>query len=118
MPARLRLIYLADGALLDYSPDIDELALRAGPAGHLAGHPKGRHHRRFPRHTVAHVQLVLASGAVSGVRRDTAGVPGLAGGGVTDSCYRRLGEHEYASTDFTRSNWTPEIQHGSPRWRC
>lgn len=25
MPARLRLIYLADGALLDYSPDIDEL---------------------------------------------------------------------------------------------
>ena len=33
---------------------------------------------------------------------------------MTDSYYRRLGEHEYASTDFTRSNWTPEIQHGSP----
>jgi len=25
MPARLRLIYLADGALLDYSPELDEL---------------------------------------------------------------------------------------------
>jgi len=32
--------------------------------------------------------------------------------------YRRLGEDDgtsvFASTDHTRSNWTPEIQHGSP----
>lgn len=33
---------------------------------------------------------------------------------MTDCYYRRLGKYEYASTDFTRSNWTPEIQHGSP----
>ncbi|EHB53486.1 hypothetical protein MycrhDRAFT_3949 [Mycolicibacterium rhodesiae JS60] len=31
------------------------------------------------------------------------------------SCYyRRLGPDLFASTDQTRSNWTPEIQHGSP----
>lgn len=31
------------------------------------------------------------------------------------SCYyRRLGTDLFASTDHTRSNWSPEIQHGSP----
>lgn len=28
--------------------------------------------------------------------------------------YRRLPDGSFESTDFTRSNWTPEIQHGSP----
>ncbi len=31
-----------------------------------------------------------------------------------NSYYRRLGPDLFASTDLTRSNWTPEIQHGSP----
>ncbi len=28
--------------------------------------------------------------------------------------YRRIGTHEYESTDDTRSNWDQQIQHGSP----
>lgn len=34
------------------------------------------------------------------------------------SYYRRISSDTYESTDLTRSNWTPEIQHGSPRWLC
>lgn len=33
---------------------------------------------------------------------------------MTDCYYRRLPGDVYDSTDLTRSNWTPEIQHGSP----
>ena len=35
---------------------------------------------------------------------------------MTGSYYRRLAGQDqvFESTDFTRSNWTPEIQHGSP----
>lgn len=33
---------------------------------------------------------------------------------MTGSYYRRLDTHDYESTDFTRSNWSQEIQHGSP----
>ena len=34
---------------------------------------------------------------------------------MTQCYYRRLaGAGEFESTDLTRSNWTPEIQHGSP----
>lgn len=37
---------------------------------------------------------------------------------MTDSYYRRLGadgkDRLFESTDITRSNWTPDIQHGSP----
>ena len=38
--------------------------------------------------------------------------------GVSGCYYRRLGDEDglsrFASTEHTRSNWTPEIQHGSP----
>ena len=37
---------------------------------------------------------------------------------MSDCYFRRLGDDGdaalFASTDHTRSNWTPEIQHGSP----
>jgi hypothetical protein len=34
---------------------------------------------------------------------------------MTQCYYRRLaGDGEFASTDLTRSNWAPDIQHGSP----
>lgn len=33
---------------------------------------------------------------------------------MTQCYYRRLPGDVFASTDLTRSNWTPEIQHGSP----
>ena len=33
---------------------------------------------------------------------------------MTDCYYRHLPDNTYESTDLTRSNWTPEIQHGSP----
>jgi Thioesterase-like superfamily len=33
---------------------------------------------------------------------------------MTQCYYRRLPGNVYESTDLTRSNWTPEIQHGSP----
>lgn len=33
---------------------------------------------------------------------------------MTQCYYRRLPGDVYESTDLTRSNWTPEIQHGSP----
>lgn len=34
--------------------------------------------------------------------------------GVPGCYYHRLGEDTFASTDLTRSNWSREIQHGSP----
>lgn len=33
---------------------------------------------------------------------------------MTDCYYRRRPDGVFESTDLTRSNWTPEIQHGSP----
>ncbi len=33
---------------------------------------------------------------------------------MSECYFRRTSENTYESTDFTRSNWTPEIQHGSP----
>ncbi len=33
---------------------------------------------------------------------------------MSTSYYRRVSASDYESTDLTRSNWTPEIQHGSP----
>ena len=80
LPARLRLLYLADGQVLDYSPDLDELVRfektliaiwraiqSAGATGDFRPHPS------------RHVRLVRPSRALPGVRRDTAAVPGLAG---------------------------------------
>ena len=57
LPARLRLMYLADGQMLDYTPDLDELLrFERTLIGHLAGHPIRRGHRRFPAHSVADVR--------------------------------------------------------------
>ena len=80
LPARLRLLYLADGQVLDYSPDLDELerfektliaiwrAIQsAGATGDFRPHPS------------RHVRLVRPSRALPGVRRDATAVPGLAG---------------------------------------
>lgn len=33
---------------------------------------------------------------------------------MTSCYYRRLGADRFESTDLTRSNWAPDIQHGSP----
>ena len=80
LPARLRLLYLADGQVLDYSPDLDELerfektliaiwrAIQsAGATGDFRPTP------------VADVRLVRTPRALPGVRRDAAAVSGLAG---------------------------------------
>ena len=135
LPARLRLLYLADGQVLDYSPDLDELerfektliaiwrAIQsAGATGDFRPQP------------VADVRLVRPSRALPGVRRDATAVSRLAGtprrrrvttrcctggaGCVSECHYRRLAAdgdvQVFESTDDTRSNWDPEIQHGSP----
>ena len=80
LPARLRLLYLADGQVLDYSPDLDELlrfektlmaiwrAIQsAGATGDFRPAP------------VAAVRLVRPPRPLPGVRRHAAAVPGLAG---------------------------------------
>ena len=138
LPARLRLLYLADGQVLDYTPDLDELlrfektlmaiwrAIQsAGATGDFRPNPS------------RHVRLVRPPRALPGVRRHSSAVPGLADSSRRRSTPRRrrcaprsllrdrlpiTGEpgHRQAtfqvfeSTDGTRSNWDPEIQHGSP----
>ena len=122
LPARLRLIYLADGQLLDYTPDLDEL-LRFEKTldGDLAGHPIRRGHRRFPAARrpgcatwCAHQRSARRSAARR--RRIRAGRSEV--GGVTDCYYRRSaaarGRSRSSSPPIDRSNWDPSIQHGSP----
>ncbi len=80
LPARLRLLYLADGQVLDYTPDLDELApLREDLDGDLARHPICRCHRRFPPESIPHVRLVRTSLPLSGVRRHSSALSGVAG---------------------------------------
>ena len=80
LPTRLRLIYLADGQVLDYSPDHDELLrfektlMAIWRAIQSAGAD-----RRFPSPPVAVVRLVPAPRALSGFRRDTAALSRVAG---------------------------------------
>ena len=79
LPARLRLLYLADGQVLDYTPDLDELlrfektlmaiwrAIQsAGATGDFRPQP------------VAAVRLVRPPRALPGLRRHSPAVPGLA----------------------------------------
>ena len=81
LPARLRLLYLADGAGARLHPRPRRApAVREDVDGDLAGHPICRRHRRFPAAPVAAVRLVRAPLALPGVRRHAAAVPGLAGG--------------------------------------
>lgn len=125
LPARLRLIYLADGQLLDYSPDHDELLRfeKTLMAIWRAINPQVRQAISAP------ARRGCASGApstaLSGVRWDATALPGMAGvavpdraGGMNGCYYRRLGTaadfQVFGPTDYTRSNWDPEIQHGSP----
>ena len=79
LPTRLRLIYLADGQLLDYSPDEDEL-LRFEKTldGDLAGNSICRCDGRFQAQAVKAVRLVRAPRALPRLRRHTAALPGLA----------------------------------------
>ena len=80
LPTRLRLIYLADGQVLDYSPDQDELLrfektlMAIWRAIQSAGAD-----RRFPSQRVTAVRLVPAPAALPGFRRNTTALPGLAG---------------------------------------
>src|SRR6185437_9451669 len=117
-------------------------ALREDPDGDLACDPIRRCDRRFPSQPVAAVRLVCTSRALPGVRRHTAALPRLAGpsrrrrrgrgtecgtssargwrrtGRMIGWFYHRLpGDEEYQafeSTEYTRSNWGPDLQHGSP----
>ena len=68
LPARLRLIYLADGQVLDYSPDRDDLAC----------HPVRRPDRRFPPQPLAAVPMVPAPETLPGFRRNAPAIPRLA----------------------------------------
>ena len=140
LPARLRLLYLADGQVLDYSPDLDELlrfektlmaiwrAIQsAGATGDFRPHPSRlcdwcAHHAHCPvfggtpppypgwpeRPDEGDADAVLQTRAL-GARC------------VIGCHYHRLpggdsaGEYQvFESTDLTRSNWAPDIQHGSP----
>ena len=80
LPARLRLLYLADGQVLDYTPDLDELVRfektlmaiwraiqSAGATGDFRPHPSRA------------VRLVRPSRALPRVRRHATAVSGLAG---------------------------------------
>ena len=81
LPARLRLLYLADGQVLDYTPDLDELLRfektlmaiwRAIQSAGATGD--------FRPQAVPAVRLVRPSRALPGVRRHAAALPGLAAG--------------------------------------
>ena len=79
VPAQLRLLYLADGESLTYQPDEDELrrferTLDAiWEAILLAGA-----HRRLPAQPEPDVRVVQPQGAVPGLGRHSAALPGLA----------------------------------------
>src|SRR5262249_50254324 len=97
------------------------VALREDPDGDLAGHPVGGRHGRLPAQSVANVHMVRPPGALPGVRRHSTSVSRLARHGcrrVSACYYRRLGrdgdEYLFEPTTFSRSNWDPQIQHGSP----
>ena len=80
LPARLRLLYLADGQVLDYTPDLDELLRfektlmaiwRAIQSAGVTGD--------FRPEPVADVRLVRAPRTLPRLRRHATAVPGLAG---------------------------------------
>ena len=79
LPARLRLIYLADGQVLDYTPDRDELLrfektlMAIWRAIQSAGAD-----RRFPSQPVAAVRVVPAPATLPEFRRDPAALPRVA----------------------------------------
>ena len=81
LPTRLRLIYLVGRPAAGLLPRRSRAAaLREDADGDLARHSIRRCHRRFQATAVAAVRLVRAPRALSGLRRHTAAVPGLAGG--------------------------------------
>ena len=137
LPARLRLLYLADGQVLDYTPDLDELlrfektlmaiwrAIQsAGATGDFRPSPSRMcdwcaHHSRCP-----------VFGGTPPPYPGWPAAPERAPPPRTTSCCAprsRLRDRLplpasgvdgesliFDSTDGTRSNWDPEIQHGSP----
>ena len=136
LPARLRLLYLADGQVLDYTPDLDELlrfektlmaiwrAIQsAGATGDFRPNPSRMcdwcaHHAHCP---VFGGTPPPYPGWPAGSRR---GLPPrrrcctprslLRDRLPLPSARRRRRLAVFDSTDGTRSNWDPEIQHGSP----
>ena len=129
LPARLRLLYLADGQVLDYSPDLDELLrFEKTLIGDLAGHPI----RRAPQAISAPTRRGCATGApttrtarcsAARRRRIRAGPSAPTKATPTRCCTQprsplrdRLplpsaapaiggGYQVFESTDDTRSNW-------------
>ena len=79
LPARLRLLYLADGQVLDYTPDLDELVrfektlMAMWQAIQSAGVTGD-----FPPQAVPDVRLVRPPRALPDLRRHAAAVSGLA----------------------------------------
>ena len=134
LPARLRLLYLADGQVLDYSPDLDELerfektliaiwrAIQsAGATGDFRPHPSRlcdwcAHHAHCP--VFGGTPPPYPGWPEPRPRARRRGALLLGACCVIECHYRRLGAdgefQVFESTDYTRSNWDPEIQHGSP----
>ena len=126
LAARLRLLYLADGQVLDYTPDLDELlrfektlmamwhAIRtAGVTGDFRPNPSRMcdwcaHHAALP-------DLRWHAAAVSGLadRRRPRGARGVIDLSLPQAAGRRRVSAVRVHAG-TASNWNAEIQHGSP----
>ena len=123
LPARLRLLYLADGQVLDYTPDLEELLRfektlmamwRAIQAAGVTGDFRPKPSRLCD--WCAHHQHCPVFG---GTPPPYPGWPQAGGAGcVIDRYYRRLPDdgrfQVFESTIGTASNWDDTIQHGSP----
>lgn len=110
-PTRLRLIYLADGQLLDYSPDRDELLrFEKDVDGDLACYPIRRRDRRFPPQPIAALRLVPASTALPGLRRNTTALSRVAhrAGGINDRVEVRCHRAAAAATMANPPNTATE----------
>ena len=91
VPAQLKLIYLADGLSLQYAPteaELTDLRDRGGRA--LEGDHQGPGHRQLPAAAQRDVPVLRAPGAVPGVRRHAAAVPGRPGFADGGAGTRRL----------------------------
>ena len=80
VPRQLRLMYLADTDTLSYAPDAEELSLRAHAQGDLGGDRAGDADGRLPAQPEPAVRMVRPPGALPGLRRHSAAVPGRRAG--------------------------------------
>ena len=134
LPARLRLLYLADGQVLDYTPDLDELlrfektlmaiwrAIQsAGATGDFRPHPS-----RLCDWCAHHAHCPVFGGTpppypgwpeVLGGRRDAVLHTSEPRRDRLPLPAARRRDQLFESTDGTRSNWDPESSTAHRRWR-